>query len=221
MTSYSVTLTEVTATLPHSVDTPKIMQFVNSLSDDILSLTGSKRVICSQKRNPNTASLLFNKFGFAQNNTVMLNQKCLLPNCSSCELKMDYNVPIQLTPSFYVLPSRISNCKSSCVIYVAICQLCFDFYFGQTMSEERQRMNGHRDKFHIDRYDKSALSMHIYTDHPANFDDALGNFKVVILESTNAINLNRRESFYIWATEADIRHLNRYKVVKWTMITLD
>ena len=75
-------------------------------------------------------------------------------------------------------------------------------------------MNGHRDKFHIDRYDKSALSMHIYTDHPDNFDDALGNFKVVILESTNAINLNRRESFYIWATEADIRHLNRYKVVK-------
>ena len=82
------------------------------------------------------------------------------------------------------------------------------------MTEEHQRMNGHRDKFQMDRYDKSALSMHIYTDHPEYVDDGLSNFNVVILESTNAINLNRRESFYIWSTEADIRHLNRYKVVK-------
>ena len=59
------------------------------------------------------------------------------------------------------------------------------------------------DKFHIDRYDKSALSMHTYTDHPEKFDDSLSNFKVVILESTNAINLNRRESYYIWSTEAE------------------
>ena len=75
-------------------------------------------------------------------------------------------------------------------------------------------MNGHRDKFHLNRYDKSALSMHTFSDHPDSIEEGLGNYRVAILETTNAINLDRRESFYIWSTEADIRHLNRYKVKK-------
>ena len=78
-------------------------------------------------------------------------------------------------------------------------------------------MNGHRDKFTMDKYDKSALSMHIYTDHPDYIGnstyDGLSNFNVTILDSVNPSNLRRRESFYIWSTEADIRHLNRYKVL--------
>ena len=78
-------------------------------------------------------------------------------------------------------------------------------------------MNGHRDKFCPERYDKSALSMHLYTDHQDhvgnNPDDGLSNYNVVILETTIASNLRRRESFYIWSTDADIKHLNRYKVL--------
>ena len=78
-------------------------------------------------------------------------------------------------------------------------------------------MNGHRDKFHVDKYDKSALAMHIFKDHPdfiANTThDGLFNYNVVILECVNAVNLRRRESYYIWATEANLRHLNRYKVL--------
>lgn len=78
-------------------------------------------------------------------------------------------------------------------------------------------MNGHREKFTIEKYDKSALSMHIYTDHPNNTgnstNEGLLNYNVAILESVNPTNLRRRESFYVWSTEADIRHLNRYKVL--------
>ena len=78
-------------------------------------------------------------------------------------------------------------------------------------------MNGHRDKFCMERYDKSALSMHLYSDHPAHIgsspDEGLSNYNVVLLESANADNLRRRESFYIWSTDADIKHLNRYKVI--------
>ena len=78
-------------------------------------------------------------------------------------------------------------------------------------------MNGHRDKFCPERFDKSALSMHLYTDHPAHVgsspDEGLSNYNVVLLESANADNLRRRESFYIWSTDADIKHLNRYKVI--------
>ena len=78
-------------------------------------------------------------------------------------------------------------------------------------------MNGHRDKFTVDKFTKSALAMHLYTDHPDHVGnsphDGLANYNVVILESINATNLRRRESYYIWATEADLRHLNRYKVL--------
>ena len=84
------------------------------------------------------------------------------------------------------------------------------------MGPEHLRMNGHRDKFHPEKFDKSALSMHIYTDHlecagqiPA---DGLANYDVVLVETTSAANLRRREDFYIWITQADLRHLNRYKV---------
>ena len=200
--------------LPHSSDVSKIKKFVYSCLDDIKALTGASRIIFSQKRNPNTASLLFNKFGFSQNKVSLRNQKCGAVNCDSCALKLWNNNPIELFPGFKVYPCKYVNCKSSCVIYVAICIPCRDFYFGQTMTEEHVRMNGHRDKFDFGKFDKSAISMHIYTDHPDMVEAGLSNFNIVILDSTNAINLNRRESFYIWSTEADIRHLSRYKLVK-------
>ena len=86
------------------------------------------------------------------------------------------------------------------------------------MNEEHTRMSGHRNKFHLDNFTKSALAMHIFTDHPDYVgdspEDGLLNYNTVILESTSALNLRRRESFYIWVTEADIRHLNRYKIVR-------
>ena len=78
-------------------------------------------------------------------------------------------------------------------------------------------MNGHRAKFTLEKHDKSALAMHIYEDHPDHVGstphEGLGNYNVAILESVNPTNLRRRESYYIWTTEANIRHLNRYKVL--------
>ena len=79
-------------------------------------------------------------------------------------------------------------------------------------------MNGHREKFCFNKFDESALSKHIYVDHPEKVGncpaDGLSNFNISIIETANASNLDHRESFYIWSTEADIRHLNRYKVMK-------
>ena len=161
--------------------------------------------------------MLFNKYGFAQEQKGFLSQRCNAVNCSSCKLKLNNLLPIELTPNFYITPSNKTNCKSSNIIYAAICKLCVDFYFGKTMNEEHIRTNGHRDKFSIEKFDKSALAMHIYTDHMDHIgscpDDGLLNFNIVILEQTSPTNLHRRESFYIWSTEADIRHLNRYKVI--------
>ena len=118
--------------------------------------------------------------------------------------------------NFTLKPHKSLTCKSECVIYVAVCKLCRDFYIGKTMNEEHVRMNGHRDKFQPDKYDKSALAMHIYTDHPdhigANSYEGLSNYEVTLVESVSAEKLRFREDYYIWATQADIRHLNRYKV---------
>ena len=83
------------------------------------------------------------------------------------------------------------------------------------MNKEHIRMNGHCDKFKLDELDKSGLAMHIFTDHPNNVGttthDDLFNDNIVILEWVNATNLRIRESFYIWSTEPDLRHLNTYK----------
>ena len=202
--------------LPFSVDTAAIKQHINRFNDDLQLLTGTSSVIFSCKRNSNTASLLFNKFGFAQLNRSFASQMCGATNCLSCILKKPDLSWIDILPNFTLKPSKSLNCKSDCVIYCAICKLCRDFYFGKTMNADHVRMNGHRDKFHIDKYDKSALAMHIFVDHPDAIGDSpaegLANYEVILVESTNAVNLRRREDYYIWITQADIRHLNRYKV---------
>ena len=203
--------------IPHSVDTKVVRTFINSLSADIEQLTGLSSIMFSSRKNCNVGSLLFNKYGFAQTRRVLQSQRCGIRNCGSCKLKFPDMSPIQVTPHFTLTPARNLDCKSDCVIYAAICKLCTDFYFGKTMNEDHTRMNGHRDKFCTERFDKSALSMHLYTDHPndvgATPDEGLSNYNVVLLESANAGDLRRKESFYIWSTEADVKHLNRYKVI--------
>ena len=188
-------------------------KLIKSYTNDIKTLTGTDKVFFSSKQNRNVAFLLFNKYGFAQTTKNLVNQKCGSVNCNSCTMKFDSNNPVILKNGFKIFPSKSSTCKSSSIIYVAICSICNDFYFGQTMTEERIRMNGHRSCFTQEKFDKSALSLHIYKDHPDRIDVGLNNYKVIIIECTNSLNLNRRESFFIWSTEADIRHLNRYKVI--------
>ena len=202
--------------LSFSVDAPIIKQHVDMFSDDIKRLTGTDSIVFSMKRNSNVSSLLFNKYGFAQTKTVVASQKCGVGNCSACVLKRSDCSYIDLQPNFTIKPSKFLTCKSDCVIYVARCKICFDFYFGKTMSEEHVRMNGHRDKFYPNKFDKSALAMHLFTDHPdcvgAIPNEGLCNFEVVLVEGVNAMDLRKREDYYIWITQADLRHLNRYKV---------
>ena len=203
-------------TLPFSLDVKLIKQHIFSFNEDIKLLTGTDSIVFSMRRNANVGSMLFNKYGFAQMKSLKVSQKCGVTNCNSCVLKRSDCSMIDVDPNFTIKPSKSLTCKSECVIYVAICKLCRDFYFGKTMSEEHIRMNGHRDKFQPDKYDKSALAMHIYTDHPDSIGETpfegLGNYEVVLIETSSAEELRRREDYYIWITQADIRHLNRYKV---------
>ena len=109
------------------------------------------------------------------------------------------------------------NCTTESVIYLYVCKLCTSndsFYVGQTVNSARDRANGHRSKFTSKAYTKSALSHHIYVDHPEHFHKKLLNFDLGVITSTAATNLDRKEDYYVELTKADLS-LNRYKVVSW------
>ena len=73
-------------------------------------------------------------------------------------------------------------------------------------------MNGHRQKFNVNLYDKSALSYHIYAEHFELFGEKLNNYDIGIVRSVRPMDLDRVEDFYIYNTRADVVSINRYKV---------
>ena len=86
------------------------------------------------------------------------------------------------------------TCTTESVIYLYICNICSDnesFYVGQTQNSSRKRANGHRDKFTPDLYTKSALSHHIYKDHPQFTSKKLSNYSLGVIKSTSAANLDK------------------------------
>ena len=88
-------------------------------------------------------------------------------------------------------------------------------YFGQTCNRLHFRLNGHRSCFKVENlcYEKSALSMHIFTDHLAHFGEKLDNFDFGIVKKVASRDLDRAEDFFIFNSRADIVGLNRYKVI--------
>ena len=58
-----------------------------------------------------------------------------------------------------------------------------NFYFGQTINSLMSRNNGHRDKFSLSKYDKSALSIHIHEKHIDHFGDKLKNYNFGVIIS--------------------------------------
>lgn len=95
------------------------------------------------------------------------------------------------------------DCSTDSVIYLATCKICEEeeipgnFYFGQTINSLMSRCNGHRDKFKLETYDKSALSMHIMDKHVDGFGKKLNNFNFGLVSHCSPEHLNRREDFYI------------------------
>ena len=121
--------------LPFNADIAKIKYFIGSIAEDIKSLSATDHVTFSCKRNPNTSSLLFNKYGFVQSNKVFMSQKCGRSNCSSCKLNFLQISQLKYYRIFTLKPCTKANCKTENIIYAAICKLCFYFYFGKTMIE--------------------------------------------------------------------------------------
>ena len=180
-------------------------------------LTGTDKIIFANKKNPNTASLLYCKSSFSNIlPQVSSNQKCSAPNCKSCNVMA---LPKQFAYNDLKIKLDFSlNCKSDNIIYVARCNICHfnsesQFYFGQTCNRFHVRLNGHRACFKLDNlaYEKSALSMHIFTDHVSTFDDKLGNFSFGIIQQVAPCNLDRSEDFHVLNSTSDILGKNCHK----------
>ena len=86
------------------------------------------------------------------------------------------------------------------------------FYVGQTVNSCRSRANGHRGRFNRGNYKKSALSHHIYKDHPSHIDKKLSVYSLGIIKSTVPNDIDRLEDYYIELLDAKLS-LNRYKVI--------
>ena len=204
----------LTFVVPYNPINKDIRSFVVENKNDFTRLVGEKRLILAERRNPNTASLLFKKSSFSRCPKVFNDtQKCMNkhgPKCKTCPI-------ISLPKSIVVNKAKIMldfslNCKSENVIYICICNFCGEVYVGQTQSSFQKRLNGHRSSFKLEIYDKSALSLHIYEHHVESFSDKLKNFKVGIIKQTMAKNLDKLEDFYISKMRAQVIGLNRIKV---------
>ena len=107
------------------------------------------------------------------------------------------------------------DCMTECIIYIYVCNLCKNnesFYVGQTVNSCRSRANGHRGRFNRGNYKKSALSHHIYKDHPSHIDKKLSVYSLGIIKSTVPNDIDRLEDYYIELLDAKLS-LNRYKVI--------
>ena len=187
------------------------------INHDLEQIIGNRKIAISERKSPNTASLLIAKSGFSSPQSAPRNdQRCNARGCLLCDnltsrkfvnindlkIKFDFNL----------------DCKSTNCIYLAICRHCTDrteFYIGQTTTAVHTRFNGHRSCFKVDnlKFNDSALSHHIYNKHVEHFPDKLRNFDIGIIRMCSADLLNRLEDYFIYSTKADIISLNRYKVV--------
>jgi hypothetical protein len=197
-----------------------INSFFKEHQDDLNRLLGETRFVVSEKKHPTIASLLFAKRSFSRVPSVVLSsQKCRASRCKSCATM---NLPKKMMLNgFLVKLDFTCDCSTDSAIYLARCKNCVDpiekdrnFYFGQTVTTVRARNNGHRDKFKLSQYDKSALSYHIFDKHPDSFPDKLLNYDFGVVKKVSPQNLDRVEDFYIYNTVADEKGLNRYKVAR-------
>ena len=98
------------------------------------------------------------------------------------------------------------------IVYLWICKLCSgpEAYFGRTTQESHNRTSGHRQCFCEEKWDKSALSMHVKEVHGQQF--SMNNFSVAVIKKVSPQNLRREEFRYIEKYKTKQLGLNRYKV---------
>ena len=199
----------------------KIRGILKENQSDIDTLLGERtRLVVAERRGQNTASMLFAKASFSREVIEEgEDQECGgSSDCLTYKL-MKLNKELILWKNDPGRETKIKldfrcDCTSVNIIYIFVCKLCPNnrgFYVGQTVTQCRTRVSGHRGKFTIADYSKSALSCHVYRDHPDQAHNKLNNFYLGVIRSASPNQLDRLEDFYVDFTKAELS-LNRYKV---------
>ena len=186
-------------------------KFFKDSYDEIKSLIGPHKIILALKKNPNIGNVLFSKKKFANTKIRSNSTNPCSARCKTC--------PLMSLPKKVTLENRTYNlyqdgsCKTEDIVYVYICKSCDDFYIGRTMTPLNIRTNGHRIHFTDGTPEKSALSKHFLVDHPEKLRFHTDNYRVGILAHSNPLSLDRIENRFVLETDADTKHLNRYKPI--------
>ena len=206
-------------------DSHMVKELKNLMRDcnhDINRLLGvDTRIIVAERKNSSIASAVFAKSSFSKKvDKLRENQKCNGGHgCKSCELMKFKARSITLWKNNKAMEKTLKldfrcDCTTEHVIYIYVCNLCEEndsFYIGQSVNSCRDRANGHRGGFNEKNFKKSALSYHVYKDHPLHVDKKLTNYSLGVVKSTAPRNLDRLEDYFVEHLDAKLS-LNRYKV---------
>ena len=133
------------------------------------------------RRGPNTKDTLFRRRALAIGSKSKATVPCTRPGeakagprCQTCQLVSGTD---SVTNNNHTIKSAGGNCTSNNIVYAARCKLCTtnSVYVGKTVTPLRQRVNGHRNKFHklvktpnpsvSEITDENILGAHLYFDH--------------------------------------------------------
>ena len=198
-----------------------IKKLMKNCNPDINKLLGTKtRIIIAERKNSSIASAVFAKSSFSKNlRELQETQECNGGHGRKCCEIMKLERSVTLWKNNEEMEKKVTldfrcDCNTEHIIYMYVCNLCPDndsFYIGQSVNSFRDRANGHRGKFSKMHYKKSALSCHVYKDHPLHIDKKLNNYRSGVIKSTTPVNLDRLEDYYVEYLDAKLS-LNRYKV---------
>ena len=186
-----------------------IRTFFRENSNELNNLIGPHKIVMALKKNPNLGNVLFSGKKFAATKIRSSSANPCSVRCKTCPL-MSLTKQISLENNTYRL-YQDGSCKTEDLVYVYVCKICDDFYIGRTITPLNIRTNGHRAHFTDGRPERSALSKHIQVDHPEMFHLHTDNYRVGILAHANPLALDRIENRFVIETDADTKHLNKYK----------
>ena len=199
----------------------EIKRVIKECNPEIDRLLGTKtRIIIAERNNSSIGSEVFAKSSFSKAEDIIKDtQRCNNGNgCMTCDImKLKKNVTLWKDNAAYKRTIKLDfkcDCLTECVIYLYVCNICKNnesFYVGQTQNCMQSRANGHRTGFNPITYTKSALSYHIYKDHPQFTSRKLRNYSVGVIKTTSATDLDKEEDYYNELLHAKLS-LNRYKV---------
>ena len=204
---------------------PQLKQLVTELQDDISRLLGPTKITVAARKRRSIANRVLRNGAICEIPRASeggWSQKCGGGRCGACILMSEGGDVFNINGQLLSVPEN-HNCKTHNCIYCAQCTICNqivlalhtdsdkeDTYFGQTLQKMHLRINGHRSKFNMLDYEKSALALHAYEHHPDQF--TIDIFKFAIMKSCHPLRLNREEFRFIEKFNTNCSGINRCKV---------